>query len=82
MVQVACRDGGKTMVDAMFGEVMVTCEKLRWTIAKCVSGCGEGFLIPLLVVCDVVPPCHLFVFIFFPRAPQQKYSTLQLRGWV
>lgn len=67
MVQVACRDSGKTMVDAMFGEVMVTCEKLRWTIAKCVSGCGEGFLVPLLVVCDVVPLAIYLFSYFFPE---------------
>lgn len=28
----ACRDSGKTRVDALFGEVLVTAEKLRWTI--------------------------------------------------
>eukprot|EP00667_Euglena_gracilis_P005457 EG_transcript_5491 len=41
IAKVACRDSGKTMVDAMFGEVMVTCEKLRWTIAN-----GERYLRP------------------------------------
>ncbi|KAL1916030.1 uncharacterized protein VTP21DRAFT_6034 [Calcarisporiella thermophila] len=30
--RVASRDTGKTMVDAAFGEVLTTCEKLRWTI--------------------------------------------------
>ncbi|CAG8459741.1 11903_t:CDS:2 [Acaulospora colombiana] len=29
---VSCRDTGKTFVDAKFGEIMVTCEKIRWTI--------------------------------------------------
>jgi len=29
---VACLDSGKTMVDAQLGEVLVTAEKLRWTI--------------------------------------------------
>ncbi|KAK9478518.1 Aldehyde/histidinol dehydrogenase [Lipomyces japonicus] len=32
VVRVACRDSGKTMVDAALGEVMVTLEKLSWTI--------------------------------------------------
>lgn len=28
----ACRDSGKTRVDASFGEILVTAEKLKWTI--------------------------------------------------
>ena len=32
-------DSGKTVVDAGFGEIMTTCEKLRWTIAN-----GESVL--------------------------------------
>jgi len=30
--RVACLDSGKTMVDAQLGEVLVTTEKLKWTI--------------------------------------------------
>ncbi|ORX72723.1 ALDH-like protein [Linderina pennispora] len=30
--QTACRDSGKTLVDATLGEVLVTCAKLQWTI--------------------------------------------------
>eukprot|EP00050_Salpingoeca_kvevrii_P014418 m.35957 g.35957 ORF g.35957 m.35957 type:complete len:608 (+) comp5753_c0_seq1:41-1864(+) len=30
--RVASRDTGKTMVDGSFGEVLTTCEKLRWTM--------------------------------------------------
>ncbi|KAK4124977.1 ALDH-like protein [Parathielavia appendiculata] len=30
--RVACLDSGKTMVDAQLGEIMVTVEKLQWTI--------------------------------------------------
>ncbi|KAL1840604.1 hypothetical protein VTJ49DRAFT_291 [Mycothermus thermophilus] len=30
--RVACIDSGKTMVDAQLGEVLVTTEKLRWTL--------------------------------------------------
>ncbi|RKP08368.1 Aldehyde/histidinol dehydrogenase [Thamnocephalis sphaerospora] len=30
--RVACRDTGKTPMDAELGEILVTCEKLRWTI--------------------------------------------------
>ncbi|KAJ3338986.1 Meiotic Sister-Chromatid recombination aldehyde dehydrogenase [Gonapodya sp. JEL0774] len=39
--RVACRDSGKTMVDAGFGEVITTLEKLRWTIKN-----GEKYLAP------------------------------------
>lgn len=30
--RVACLESGKTMIDAMLGEILVTVEKLRWTI--------------------------------------------------
>lgn len=32
IAKVACLDTGKTMVDAALGEILVTTEKLRWTI--------------------------------------------------
>ncbi|KAK9368569.1 aldehyde dehydrogenase family-domain-containing protein [Lipomyces kononenkoae] len=32
IVRIACRDSGKTMVDAALGEIMVTLEKLAWTL--------------------------------------------------
>ena len=32
IARVACLDSGKTMVDASFGEILVTAEKLKWTI--------------------------------------------------
>ncbi|KAK9238700.1 Aldehyde/histidinol dehydrogenase [Lipomyces kononenkoae] len=32
VVRIACRDSGKTMVDAALGEIMVTLEKLAWTL--------------------------------------------------
>ena len=41
MAKVACRDSGKTMIDAMFGEILVTCEKLRWTISQVSEWMGE-----------------------------------------
>ena len=41
IARVACVDSGKTIVDAMVGEILVTCEKLRWTIAD-----GETHLKP------------------------------------
>ncbi|GAA5862754.1 hypothetical protein JCM3774_001911 [Rhodotorula dairenensis] len=34
LAKIASRDSGKTLVDAAFGEVLTTCEKLRWTIAN------------------------------------------------
>ena len=33
------RESGKTVVDAMIGEILTTCEKLQWTIAN-----GEKYL--------------------------------------
>lgn len=39
--RAACLDSGKTMVDAELGEIMVTAEKLRWTIRH-----GEAALRP------------------------------------
>lgn len=39
--RVACLDSGKTMVDAELGEILVTAEKLQWTIRH-----GEGALRP------------------------------------
>lgn len=41
VARVACRDSGKTPIDAIFGELAVTCEKIRWTIAH-----GERWLSP------------------------------------
>ena len=32
IARVACLDSGKTRVDALFGELLVTAEKLKWTI--------------------------------------------------
>ncbi|KAJ4369189.1 Meiotic Sister-Chromatid recombination aldehyde dehydrogenase [Neocucurbitaria cava] len=32
LARVACLDSGKTMVDAILGEILVTVEKLRWVI--------------------------------------------------
>ncbi|CAK4031634.1 aldehyde dehydrogenase [Lecanosticta acicola] len=32
IVRAACRDSGKTRTDAIFGEVLVTVEKIKWTI--------------------------------------------------
>lgn len=32
IARVACRDSGKTMLDASLGEILVTLEKLNWTI--------------------------------------------------
>jgi acyl-CoA reductase-like NAD-dependent aldehyde dehydrogenase len=32
IARVACLDSGKTMVDAALGEILVTVEKLRWTL--------------------------------------------------
>ncbi|KAI2614955.1 ALDH-like protein [Hypoxylon sp. NC1633] len=39
--RVSCQDSGKTMVDAQLGEILVTAEKLQWTIKH-----GEAALRP------------------------------------
>uniref|UniRef100_A0A061RL47 Aldehyde dehydrogenase n=1 Tax=Tetraselmis sp. GSL018 TaxID=582737 RepID=A0A061RL47_9CHLO len=39
--RVAARDSGKAMVDAGFGELIVTCEKIRWLLKE-----GERWLRP------------------------------------
>lgn len=41
IARVSARDSGKSKVDAAMGEIMVTCEKLRWTINR-----GEQYLLP------------------------------------
>lgn len=41
IVRVCCLDSGKTRVDALFGEILVTAEKLQWTIDH-----GEKALTP------------------------------------
>lgn len=38
--RVAVRDSGKTLLDALIGEVLVTCEKLTWLISS-----GEKYLV-------------------------------------
>jgi acyl-CoA reductase-like NAD-dependent aldehyde dehydrogenase len=41
IVSAACLDSGKTRIDAIFGEMLVTVEKLKWTIDH-----GENALRP------------------------------------
>ncbi|CUM64057.1 uncharacterized protein PRCAT00001645001 [Priceomyces carsonii] len=41
IARVACRDSGKTRIDALMGEIMVTLEKINWIIAH-----GEKILRP------------------------------------
>lgn len=41
IARVACRDSGKTMVDASMGEIMVTLEKINWILKH-----GDGILKP------------------------------------
>ena len=41
IARVACLDSGKTMIDASLGEILVTVEKLKWTIQH-----GENALQP------------------------------------
>lgn len=41
IARVACRDSGKTMLDASLGEILVTLEKINWTVKH-----GENALQP------------------------------------
>ena len=41
VARIACRDTGKTAIDAAFGELLTTCAKLAWTIQH-----GERILRP------------------------------------
>ncbi|GAB7344891.1 hypothetical protein MBLNU457_3328t1 [Dothideomycetes sp. NU457] len=41
IARAACLDSGKTKVDALFGEILVTAEKIKWTINH-----GEKALLP------------------------------------
>lgn len=41
LARVACRDSGKTMVDASMGEIMVTLEKINWLLLN-----GDSILEP------------------------------------
>lgn len=41
IARVACRDSGKTMLDASMGEILVTLEKIQWTIKH-----GQRALLP------------------------------------
>jgi acyl-CoA reductase-like NAD-dependent aldehyde dehydrogenase len=41
IARVACRDSGKTMLDASLGEILVTLEKINWTVKH-----GEKALTP------------------------------------
>ncbi|GAA5989899.1 hypothetical protein JCM10908_002367 [Rhodotorula pacifica] len=43
LAKIASRDSGKTLVDAAFGEILTTCEKLRWTIANAESALAPDY---------------------------------------
>ncbi|CAG8575336.1 2488_t:CDS:2 [Paraglomus brasilianum] len=43
---VTCRDSGKTMVDAMLGEILSTCERIRWTIKNGEKALATEFFDP------------------------------------
>lgn len=60
----ASRDSGKPMVDAAFGEVMVTCEKISWLIRE-----GQQWLKPEKRSPGVMVPCS-------PSMHPRHYSTL------
>ncbi|CAG8478742.1 6507_t:CDS:2 [Acaulospora morrowiae] len=58
---VSCRDTGKTFVDAKFGEIMVTCEKIRWTIKN-----GEKAISPQYRESPMIMPYKVPKIVFEP----------------
>lgn len=68
-------DSGKPMVDAAFGEVMVTCEKIAWLIRE-----GEKYLRPerrspgAMVGCQALLARHM-VQNLLSRAKSQFISS-------
>ncbi|SLM40490.1 aldh-like protein [Lasallia pustulata] len=62
IARAACLDSGKTMVDASFGEILVTVEKLKWTILH-----GEKALRP------EKRPTN---FLMFYKANEVRYEPL------
>ena len=64
IAKVAVRDSGKTMVDAYFGEILVTLEKLKWTINNGeaalkddVRATGSMMMTKKVRVCSSHSPC-------------------------
>lgn len=54
--RVAVRDSGKTLLDALIGEVLVTCEKLSWLASS-----GEWLGVHVEVVCTAVITVKYFI---------------------
>jgi len=50
VVEIICRDSGKTRENALMGEIWPVCEKLRWTIAN-----GKRYLKPERVRAGIFP---------------------------
>ncbi|KAG0311526.1 Meiotic Sister-Chromatid recombination aldehyde dehydrogenase [Dissophora globulifera] len=48
--RVASRDTGKTMVDGSFGEILTTCERIRWTLAHGEDALKDDFRNPGLLM--------------------------------
>jgi acyl-CoA reductase-like NAD-dependent aldehyde dehydrogenase len=53
--EVVAKDGGKTIIDASFGEILTTCEKLRWTIANGESSLQSEYRMPGLIMIHKIP---------------------------
>ena len=52
---LCCRDSGKTMIDGSFGEILTTCEKLRWTMAHGESALAPEYRSPGLIMAHKIP---------------------------
>ncbi|AAS50291.1 AAL075Wp [Eremothecium gossypii ATCC 10895] len=71
LARVACRDSGKTMLDASLGEIMVTMEKLQWMIKH-----GERTLRPS----KRAGPANFFMKLY--KGGEVRYEPLGVVGAV
>jgi acyl-CoA reductase-like NAD-dependent aldehyde dehydrogenase len=53
--RMTARDSGKTLIDASFGEILTTCEKIRWTIANGESALAPEYRTPGLIMAHKIP---------------------------
>lgn len=52
---LASRDSGKTVIDGSFGEILTTCEKLRWTISNGEQALAPEYRSPGMIMSHKVP---------------------------
>ncbi|KAH9275276.1 hypothetical protein BASA83_002511 [Batrachochytrium salamandrivorans] len=53
--RVAARDSGKSLIDSSFGEILTTCEKLRWTIQHGENALRSEIREPGMIMAHKIP---------------------------